>query len=238
LTSICRVSVSLPDSSGRVVLLDLDTRFRARDEGADIIRWKLKKSFPFDISELHLDYQVLQEKDSGEVSTLVSLISRNVVNQYEELFAQAGLQSDCIDFTTFNLYRLFASRLDIVENAALMIRHWDTISILMFNNGVLEFYRSKELPSSLNEMNRIFREINSSLSVYKDKHPGHSLSEVFCIDTHDDADAFRMVVAEATGLEAIMLEPGRIVSRTESFSPDGKTLQALAAAVGAAARNL
>jgi type IV pilus assembly protein PilM len=160
------------------------------------------------------------------------------VNQYEELFAQAGLQSDRIDFTTFNLYRLFASRLDIVENAALIIRHCDTISILIFNNGVLEFYRSKELSSSLNGMNRIFSEINSSLSVYKGKQPGHSLNEAFCIDCHDEADALRMVVAEATGLEPIMLEPGRIVSRNERFSLDGKTLHALAAAVGAAVRNL
>lgn len=238
LTSTCRLSVSLPDASGRVVLLDLDTRFRAREEGADIIRWKLKKSFPFDINELHLDYQVLQEKDSGEVSTLVSIISRKVVNQYEELFAQAGLQSDRIDFTTFNLYRLFASRLDIVENAALIIRHRDTISILIFNNGVLEFYRSKELSSPINEMNRVFREITSSISVYKDKQPGHLLNEVFCIDSHDEADALRLVIAEATGLEPIILEPGRIVSRNERFSLDGKTLHALAAALGAAVRNL
>jgi type IV pilus assembly protein PilM len=71
-----RISVSLPDTIGRVFVLDLETRFKTRAEGADMVRWKLKKSFPFDINEMHLDYQVLQERDSGEVSTLVSLISR------------------------------------------------------------------------------------------------------------------------------------------------------------------
>lgn len=59
LTKTKHVSVSLPDTTGRVILMDLETRFKSRDEGADIIRWKLKKSFPFNISDAHLDYQLL-----------------------------------------------------------------------------------------------------------------------------------------------------------------------------------
>src|SRR5689334_13731367 len=44
LTNVRQVSVSLPEGAGRVVLLDLETRFKNRDEGADVIRWKLKKT--------------------------------------------------------------------------------------------------------------------------------------------------------------------------------------------------
>ena len=51
LTPVKRVSVSLPDAIGRVLLLDLETRFKSRDEGADIIRWKLKKNLPFDVAD-------------------------------------------------------------------------------------------------------------------------------------------------------------------------------------------
>ena len=46
-----KISVSLPDSIGRAILLEMETRFKSRDEGNDLIRWKLKKSFPFDINE-------------------------------------------------------------------------------------------------------------------------------------------------------------------------------------------
>ena len=233
-----RISVSLPDTIGRVFVLDLETRFKARAEGADMVRWKLKKSFPFDINEMHLDYQVLQERDSGEVSTLVSLISRQVVNQYEGLLAEAGLEPNRIDFTSFNLCRVFSSRLDLTENAALIVWHGDVLSILIFHNGVLEFYRSKELSTASNGANRIFREIDSSLLVYNDKQPGYSMNEVFCIVPDDETEAFRSIVAEATGLEPVMLEAGRVVSLKEGFSADGKTLHTLAAALGAAVRNL
>ncbi len=238
LASTSRISVSLPDTIGRVFVLDLETRFKTRAEGADIIRWKLKKSFPFDINEMHLDYQVLQERDSGEVSTLVSLISLQVVNQYEGLLAEAGLEPNRIDFTSFNMCRLFSGRLDLAENAALIAWHGDVLSILIFHNGVLEFYRSKELSTASNGANRIFREIDSSLLVYNDKQPGYSMNEVFCIVPHDEAEAFRSIVAEATGLEPVMLDAGRVVSLKEGFSADGKTLHTLAAALGAAVRNL
>ena len=65
LTNRRRVCVSLPDSCGRVMLLDLETRFRSHEEGAGIIRWKLKKHSSMDMMETHLDYQVIREKESG-----------------------------------------------------------------------------------------------------------------------------------------------------------------------------
>ena len=238
LTGTSRVSVSLPDTIGRVFVLGLETRFKTRAEGADMVRWKLKKSFPFDINEMHLDYKVLQERDSGEVSTLVSLISRQVVNQYEDLLSEAGLEPNRIDFTAFNIFRFFSSRLDLAENAALITWHGEILSILIFHNGVLEFYRSKELSTVSIGANRIFREIDSSLLVYNDKQPGYSMNEVFCIVPNDEAVAFRSIVAEATGLEPVMLDAGRIVSRKEGVNLDGKTLHILAAALGAAVRNL
>jgi type IV pilus assembly protein PilM len=233
-----RISVSLPDAIGRVVLLDLETRFKTRDEGADMVRWKLKKHFPIDINEMHLDYQVLREGDSGEISMLVSLVSRQVLNQYESLLAEAGLRPNRIDFTTFNMFRLFSSRFDIAENAALVVWHQGVISIMIFHNGVLDFYRSKELPAALNGPNRMFREIDSSLLVYREKQPAYSLTEAFCIAPQDEAETFRAIVAEATGVEPLMLDAGRVVSRKEGFGADAKTLQALTAAMGAATRNL
>lgn len=237
LTKVERVSVSLPDSIGRVMLVDLETRFKNKEEGANIIRWKLKKSFPFDINDAHLDYQVLLEKESGEISALVSLISRNVLHQYEELLAEAGLQPSHIDFTSFNLYSLFTKRLDIAENAAVLICYADIVSILIFYGGVLTFYRAKEVSGGMREANRVFREINSSLLVYTDKFPLYSISEVFYITSHFDAEAFGSVVAEAMGQEPVLLDLSRVVEQADG-SVDKNNLYSFAAALGAATRNI
>jgi len=232
-----QVSLSLPDSTGRTMLLDIETRFKSRDEGADIIRWKLKKNYPFDINEAHLDYQVIQEKETGEVSLLVSLISKPVVRQYEDLLVEAGLEPNRIDFTTFNLFALFSQRLDLSENALLVTCHDDVVGILIFYNGRLEFCRIKEVSGGISEPNRIFREINSSFLIFNEKFPGHSPAEAFCVYSEVDAEAVRALVAEATGIEPVLLDTERVVVRDNCPGSDGKTLRRYAAALGAAARN-
>ncbi|HJV34089.1 type IV pilus biogenesis protein PilM [Geomonas sp.] len=234
LTKEHRVSVSLPDACGRVVLLDLEARFRNREEGLDIIRWKLKKSLPFDIGTVHLDYQTLEEMENGAVSLLVSLISRPVVAQYEELLSSAGLQPQLIDFTSFNLYRLFEPRLEMSDNGALITFYRGSLTVLIFYGGVLSFYRTKE---TAGEASNLYREVNSSLLVYRDRFPGQLVEEVFCMAPPADAEGFRGVVAEATGLEPVLLDPERLVN-LQAGPVDRAALQGLPAALGAALRSL
>src|SRR5512133_2160867 len=40
-----RVSLSIPDTVGRTLLLEMETPFKNKAEGVDQVRWKLKKSF-------------------------------------------------------------------------------------------------------------------------------------------------------------------------------------------------
>ncbi|MBJ6749304.1 pilus assembly protein PilM [Geomonas sp. Red421] len=235
LTKERSVCVSLPDAVGRVVLLDLEARFKNREEGLDVIRWKLKKSLPFDISAVHLDYQTLEEKENGAVSLLVSLISRPVVQQYEELLSEAGLEAKLIDFTSFNLYRLFQPRLDLSEDGAFVTFYQGAMTVLIFNGGVLSFYRTKE---GVGEVQNLFREVNSSFLVYGDQSTGQSVSEVFCAASPGDAESFRALVAEASGLEPVLLDMERLVRQGSTLGLDRPGLHALAGALGAALRSL
>jgi type IV pilus assembly protein PilM len=235
LTKERTVSVSLPDAIGRVVLLELEARFKSREEGLDIIRWKLKKSLPFDISTVHLDYQLLEEKENGAVSLLVALISRPVVTQYEELLIQAGLEPKFLDFTSFNLYRLFAPRLEMSENGAFVTFYRGAMTVLIFYGGVLSFYRTKE---AVGEAQNLYREVNSSFLVYNERHQGQAVSEVFCMAAGADAEGFRALVAEASGLEPVLLDLDRLVSLDRGAGVDKAALYALAGSLGAALRSL
>lgn len=235
LTKEKTVSVSLPDATGRVVLLDLEARFKNREEGLDIIRWKLKKSLPFDISQVHLDYQTLAEKENGAVSLLVSLISRPVITQYEELLLAAGLEPKFLDFTSFNLYRLFEPRLDMSENGAFVTFYGGAMTVLIFYGGVLSFYRTKE---TVGEAQNLYREVNSSFLVYNDRHPGQAVTEVFCMAGAGEAEAFRALVAEASGLQPVLLDLDRMVTLGSGLAMDRAALHSLAGALGAALRSL
>jgi len=235
LTKEKTVSVSLPDATGRVVLLDLEARFKSREEGLDIIRWKLKKSLPFDVSQVHLDYQLLAEKENAAVSLLVSLISRPVVTQYEELLLGAGLEPKYLDFASFNLYRLFEPRLGMAENGAFVTFYGGAMTVLIFYGGVLSFYRTKEM---VGDAQNLYREVNSSFLVYHDRYPGQAVTEVFCMAPAGEAESFRALVAEASGLEPVLLDLERVVTLGSGLTMDRATLHALAGALGAALRSL
>jgi len=238
LTRVHRVSVSLPDSVGRIMLLDLETRFRSRDEGADIIRWKLKKSFPVDINDIHLDYQVLRRRETGETVVLVALIAREVVRQYEELLLEAGLEPARIGFTSFSLYRLFSRRLALAENALLLTYFGRTVGIMAVRDGVLDFCRSKEIRASAFDPERVFREITGSLLAYRERNQPHAGQEVFCAAAGSAARDFRDLVAEATGSEPRVLRSADAISPREDIVCDAVLFDLLSASAGAAMGDL
>ena len=93
-----RLSVTLPDTVGRIMMLDVEGRFKSRAEGLDIIRWKLKKSMPFDVADTHLDYQQLTVRENGDMALMVALVLAPVISQYEELLVAAGFMPSRIDF--------------------------------------------------------------------------------------------------------------------------------------------
>ena len=165
-TKIKTVSLSIPDTSGKVLLVDIDTPFKNKEEGVDHVRWKLKKSFPIDLNDVHLDYQVLRQDASGSTYLLVGIVLKSIVQEYENLLLEIGLEPSKIDFTSFNLYRLFSSRLDIQEHLAFVSFYRDALSVLIFQDGILDFSRNKLISTAASEPGRLYREINSSFLVY------------------------------------------------------------------------
>ena len=174
-----RLSVTLPDTVGRIMMLDVEGRFKSRAEGLDIIRWKLKKNLPFDIADTHLDYQQLSVRENGDMALMVALVSRAVISQYEELLMAAGFTPARIDFNSFNLYRAFENRLAPQDDVTLISFYDSTLSIMIFADGVLEFQRVKELSGSRGVDSRVYMEINSSLKVYHDRFPERAVQPCF-----------------------------------------------------------
>jgi len=238
LTPATRVSLSLPDNLGRIMLLNLETRFKNRQEGADLIRWKLKKNFPMDIDSVHLDYQVLRDSETGGMITLVSVISKQILNQYEDLLNESGLEPAYIDFTTFNLYRFFYERLSLYDNSAFVTFFGGILSVTMFFEGTIEFYRSKEISTGSFDPEKIYREFNNTMLVFRNNHPGRVLDELFCASSLENEKNFAAMASEIIEMEAHSLHAGDFVTGKNGLFCNGTTLQNLSPALGAAVRSL
>lgn len=236
-TQVVRVSLSIPETAGRVMMLDMDAPVKNKEEGIDQIKWKLKKSFPLDMNDLHFDYQVLKENESGGVTLLVALVSRTIINEYEELLLSNGLEPSKIDFASFNIYRLFASRLEIEDHLACIICFRGSLAVMIFQDGILDFFRSKQVSSALNDPVRLYREVNSSLLVYSDMKGGWKPQKLYYYAPPEVRSLFRSVIFEATGTEPNLVDTEVYISSSQQ-KIDRMILSDTLSALGAASRSL
>jgi type IV pilus assembly protein PilM len=109
---------------------------------------------------------------------------------------------------------------------------------MAFRGGILCFYRAKELTGRTFSVNRVYREISSSLLVYQDKTPGLSIGKVFCFAAKKHGDDFRSLLADAANQEPVVLDVERVVTLAPSCVADPDNLFSMTAAIGAAVRNL
>jgi type IV pilus assembly protein PilM len=80
----------LPDAAVRVMLLDFETLPSKREEAESVVRFRLKKSLPFDVDKAQVSYHVQPSNGGLRVIAAVALI--NVIEDYEAAFRQAGYE--------------------------------------------------------------------------------------------------------------------------------------------------
>ncbi len=233
---IKRVSLSIPDTSGKVMIIEMDAPIKNKEEGVDQVKWKLKKSFPVDLSELHLDYHLLKVDDTGNSTLLVALASRKIINEYEELLLSISLEPSKIDFATFNQYRLFASRLEIDQHLAFIVCFRGSLTVMIFQDGTLDFFRSKFISTAVNDPVRLYREVNSSLLVYSDSKGGLKPQRLFYYASPAERALLRSVIFEATGAEPALVDTDAMISAAKQ-KIDRAILPEVLSALGAASRS-
>jgi type IV pilus assembly protein PilM len=78
----------LPDTAVRVVLLDFETLPPKREEAEAVVRFRLKKSLPFDPEEAKISYHLQSTAKGSQVIAAVAL--KKVLEEYESAFRDAG----------------------------------------------------------------------------------------------------------------------------------------------------
>lgn len=78
----------VPDASVRVMMVDFDTLPSDHEEALGVVRFRLKKSLPFDVDKAKVSFHAQKVKDEVKVVAAVGLAS--VVEDYEAAFRAAG----------------------------------------------------------------------------------------------------------------------------------------------------
>jgi type IV pilus assembly protein PilM len=78
----------VPDASVRVVLLEFDTLPTDSEEAAGVVRFRMKKSLPFDVDKARVSYH--SQKSNTGVRVVAAVALSSVVEDYEAAFRDAG----------------------------------------------------------------------------------------------------------------------------------------------------
>ena len=231
-----RIGVALPDRCGQLFLLDLETPFKNRAEGAEIVRWRLKELLPDKSNQVVLDFQILEEKESGQKRILAAIIAQDVLLQYENLLEQAGYAAAVVDFHSLALYNAYRTKIDLGRDFVLIGVDGCQLSIMVFVNQVLNFCRMRQINQ---DPRQVFQEISRSLVNYRNEQPAFNRLAVHLhSDWQNREDLFAAVASVFDQEVQWLVSPVSKLMNGHQLNFTGAEASSMAAALGVAERML
>jgi type IV pilus assembly protein PilM len=155
----------VPDPVIRVFVQHFDDFPRSAEEAVPMLRWKLKKSVPFEVDETLLSY--MRQPSRGEGIDVVTAIARlRIIKEYEALLEPQGVRAGVVLSSTLAAISLLED-----SKPTLLARLSGTsLTTAIVREGVLAGYRCTELPTTAAEVtpNMLLEEVYPLAAYYQD----------------------------------------------------------------------
>lgn len=136
------VALILPDPVIRVFVQHFEDFPRSPEEAIPLLRWKLKKSVPFEADETVISYFRQAPREAG-VDIVVALARHRILREYEALAEGVGLQPGVVLSSSLSAISLLDS-----DKPVLLARiSGSALTTAITRSGLLCGYRSTELPA-------------------------------------------------------------------------------------------
>jgi type IV pilus assembly protein PilM len=136
------VALLLPDPVVRVFVQHFDDFPRSPQEAIPMLRWKLKKSVPFEADETLISYMRQSPREEG-VDVVTALARLRIIREYEALAEAANLRPGVVLSSSLAAVSLLED-----ERPTLLARvSGSALTTAIVREGVLCGYRCTELPA-------------------------------------------------------------------------------------------
>ncbi|MCZ6464895.1 MAG: type IV pilus assembly protein PilM [Proteobacteria bacterium] len=115
-----------------------------REELEDQIQWEAEQYIPFDVNEVNLDFQILDTSEGeGQMDVLLVAAKKDLIDDYVQVIAEAGLIPGVIDVAAFAVENAFEANYDLGADdvVALVNIGAQVVNINVVQNGVPAFTR-------------------------------------------------------------------------------------------------
>jgi type IV pilus assembly protein PilM len=163
-------NVAAAVSGHSVIVKKVNLPVMTRDELDEQIRWEAEQYIPFDVNEVNLDFQILDDgqgdEGDGQMAVLLVAAKKDLIDDYVQVIAEAGLTPTVIDVSAFAVENAFNANYDTSpdEVVALVNIGAQVVNINIIAGGAPAFTR--DITSAGNQYTE---EIQKTLSINFDE---------------------------------------------------------------------
>lgn len=216
------IALLVPDPVIRVFVLHFDEFPRAAEDAIPMLRWRLKKSVPFEAEETLISYMRQPPREEG-VDIVTGLARLRIVREYESLVESAGMSPGVVMSSTLATLPLLSDgRPSLLARIA-----GTTLTTAIVREGVLCGYRCITLPVDAPELTpqALLDEIFPLAAYYQDSW-SEGIAKVHLAGLDDRSEEFRETLEKELGcpvdaLLAAVSREGRVRSDQRPLAERG-----------------
>ena len=131
-------------SGNSVIIKRINLPLMTMEELEESIQWEAEQYIPFDINDVNIDVQLLDDAgdDPGQMEVLLVAARKELVSEYQSLIHQAGLKPVVVDVDAFAVANMFELSYGRVEDSVALVHVGaGNVTIHIVRNGTSMFTR-------------------------------------------------------------------------------------------------
>jgi type IV pilus assembly protein PilM len=215
------ITLVIPDASTRILLLDFDTLPEKAEDADSVVRFRLKKSLPFDVDSSSVSFD--RQAGGAGVRVVAAVTPRSVLEEYESVVRDAGYNPGAV------LPSMIAA-LGVVDGSrpTMVIKvEQGTTTFAVVDQEQLLLYRSLENGGTAVTGESLVDDVNTSLVYFEDRY-GISVDRVLVTGVQS-AQALQTAFSSSSNIRV-----DELISSSMAGAAAGNVSRAALAAVAGA----
>ncbi len=211
------LALLIPDPAVRIFVLPFENLPRKPEDALPLLRWRLKKSVPFDVDETTVSWMRQTARDGG-LEVIAVIARQRILREYEELLESVDARPGVVLSSTLAVLPLLDE-----QGATILARLCGaTLTAAVVFGGSLCVYRSTELVAGARQFDpqAVLDEVFPAAAYFQDTW-GRELDRAYLAGFDEKSDLFRDALSRELNIE---VEHISAAAGSRGLDPQGHNL--------------
>jgi Tfp pilus assembly PilM family ATPase len=229
---VSKAALVVPDTVAKVSLVRFDKVPPRAADLLELIKWQVRKSAPFPLEQSVLSFTPGVRLPDGGQEFVVTVARADVIAQYEEACAQAGIHVGLVDLATTSIINAVLAGSSTPSGDWLLVHAtplYTTLAVLRDGHVIFFRNREEETEGSLADV------VHQTAMYYEDRLKGAGFSHVLLSGSAavpGGADAVQRNLEDRLDIHVETVDPRAGAALLDRISASPDVLDALAPLVG------